>query len=223
MNPIRRRGAAAALAVVLVVLAGTTVACGDDEPSAADGTTTSVPDEGRPPTKFSELQAIFDPMLEPMGLVLTRGALIDRSNNGYEVSPEGRHLALYAEPIDDADFDAEAAAAKFYPLTAEFTPYAFERWSELDTFDICLEPPTDIDDRPEPFPDTQIDITREAAESFDWENGDLTDLLELDLREPEVRTVIGERVREAEPYKSAYEEAQRRVVESSATTLASPN
>jgi hypothetical protein len=154
-----------------------------------------------------------------MGLVLTRGALIDRADNGYEVSDEGRHLALYAEPIDDGDYDADAAAANFYDLTAEFTPYVFERWSELDTFDICQEPPTSVDDRPEPFPDTQIDITRSASDSFDWENGDLTDLLTLDLEDPDVRTVIGERVREAPTYTAAYEAAQARVVSSTASTF----
>lgn len=218
---LRRLAVLAVLALALGGLAG----CGDDDggASAAAGDATSIPDEGRPPTKFSELEAIFNPILEPLGLVLTRGALIDRADNGYEVSEDGRHLALYAEPIDDEGSSPEEVAANFYDLTAATVPYVFERWSELDTFDICQEPPTTVDDRPEPFPDTQIDITREASESFDWENGTLVDLLTLDLEERDVRTVIHERVREAEPYKSAYAEAQQRVVEATSFSAVPPD
>lgn len=211
------------LAALLAVLALLVAACGDDDGGddrAASTETTAIPHEERPPTKFSELEAIFNPMLEPLGLVLTRGALIDRSGNGYQVSPEGRHLALYAEPIDD-EADPEQAAATFYDLVAITTPYVFERWSALETFDICQEPPTTIDDRPEPFPDTQIDITREAAEAFDWEGSELVDLLFLGLQERDVRTVISKRVQEAEPYRSAYAEAQQRMVDRTASTASS--
>jgi hypothetical protein len=197
--------------LAVLALAAGAAACGDSDDAADESSDpTIVPRDERPPTKFSELEEIFNPMVEPMGLELTRGALIDRTDGGYEVSDEGRHLALYVEPIDDDEWDVDRYVTNFYDLTALLTPYVFERWSEIETYDICQEPAAADDDRPEPFPETQIDITRAASESFDWENSDLVDLLELDLVEDDVRTVVGEKVRVARAYTEAYSDAQAR-------------
>lgn len=216
MTPARRAASAGAMVIAALLLFG----CGDPSSGSASGGTTTAPArEPLPPTDFAELQAIFEPMIEPLGLTLTRGALIDRSDDGYKVSEDGRHLALYAEPINEEDFTAEVSLATFYDLTALLAPYVFERWSDLETFDVCQEPPVSVDDRPEPFPETQIDLPREAAESFDWAGGDLSELLYLDLTNTEVRTVFGQRTRDAEAYLTPFDAAQQRVIaENTATT-----
>jgi hypothetical protein len=204
------------LATTVVVTALVLSGCGDDPSDssgpAAAGDTTVQAGEGLPPADYAELEAIFEPMLEPLGLTLTRGALIDRSDNGYKVSDDGRHLALYAAPVDEDAFTPEASLTTFYDVTALLAPYVFEQWSDLESFDICQEPPDTVDDRPEPFPETQIDLPRAAAEAFDWDNRDLADLLYLDLSEADVRTVFGERTRDNGAYVTAYEAAQQRVV-----------
>lgn len=210
------------LATTVVITALVLSGCGADSSDSADaGDATVATGEALPPSDFAELEAIFDPMLETLGLTLTRGALIDRSDNGYETADDGRHLALYAAPVDEDAFTPEVSLTTFYDVTALLAPYVFDQWSDLESFDICQEPPDGVDDRPEPFPETQIDLHRAAAEAFDWENGDLADLLYLDLSDVDVRTVFGERTRDDEMYVAAYDTAQQRVVADVTTTVAS--
>ena len=106
---------------------------------------------------------------------LTRGALIDISNDQYVPSNDGRHLALYVEPI--ADYTTEQYVDGFWTISALITPDVFARWPQLESYDICQEPLPSVDDKPEPFPITQINLTRQAAAEIDWEGGDLVDLL----------------------------------------------
>jgi hypothetical protein len=200
--------------VVLVVGALALVACGadqgDSESSAPVATNAggAVPQESYPPNDYEALATIYDPMLEPMGLHLTRGALIDRSDNGYQESDEGNHLALYVEPIDDTGFTTEDYVAGLYDVTALITPYTFERWSEIDSYDICQEPPNTEDDRPEPFPETQIELDRTFGESFPWETGNLVSLLAAVDASDGAQITVSKPVRENADYKVALDEAR---------------
>lgn len=176
-------------ALALVVALAAAPACGGDpvedatgEPDGAPAATT-----GRqlPPAEPAAIMATYEDELAAMGWQMTRANLIDRGERRYEISPDGTHLALYVEPTDGAD--ADEYAEELVPLTAMFATDVFERWPALESFDVCQEPPNEIDDSDEPRPATQVDMTREQAEAVDWDTVDLTELLT-------VRNALGIRV-----------------------------
>jgi hypothetical protein len=145
-------------------------ACSD----AADSGSASDESERLPPNDFDELAEMFDPRLEPLGLRLTRGALVD-TDGGYEVSDTGRHLAVYVEPTGEY---TTADYTEGIVTTAEvFLPEVFERWDLLETFDVCQEPLPGEDDRREPPPVTQLYVARDEAAAVDWETVTLTELI----------------------------------------------
>lgn len=184
---MRSRLAGAALAASLFVGAA---ACGDDddatdaapttEPSGAETTPTEAGGTTSefPPNDVATLKAIFDPLLEPLGVRLTRGVVVDRTE-GWEVSDTGTHLALYVEPVDDATYTTDDYVEGIYTVGAAVIDEVFAPWPGIETFDICQEPYQTDDDRYEPFPRTQIEMTRAQADAFDWENSDLPELLAL--------------------------------------------
>lgn len=162
-----------AFAVLIAIALG---ACG------YDGDDSGGPPEASasPPTTVEELAEVFDPQLEPMGLRLTRGALIDRSDGGYVPSADGDHLALYVEPLADVDFDTADYVEGIGTVTALVTPQVFDRWEAVQTYDICQEPPADVDDRDAPPPYTQIEIGRAEAAGVDWDTATTGTVIELD-------------------------------------------
>ncbi len=189
---IRNTLLAMAVAIVLA-------SCGDD--GAASPTTVGEP---YPPDTIAELAEIFDPQLEPLGLRFTRGALIDRSDGGYVPSAEGEHLALYVEPLDGVDYDTADYVDGVGTVTALVTPYVFDRWSGVETYDICQEPPTEIDDSDAPVPYTQIEIDRESAEAVDWDTATTATVIELG-RDADLRLVVTPAVRDDPAYGAAVE------------------
>jgi hypothetical protein len=195
-----RRAAVAFVAVAALIPLGL-AGCGDDSSDTAAPPPTGAPDatiatEEFPPNDFEELAAVFDPMLEPMGLVLTRGALIDRTDGGYERSDTGTHLALYVEPIDEASYTLDDYVIGVYDVTALVTPYVFERWTEIESYDICQEPPNAEDPSAEPFPVSQVEIDRASSDAFDWDGGDLEALLAASKEGGGVRVVTSRELRE---------------------------
>ena len=189
-----------ALGVVLIVVLGS---CGDDG-SGGDATSADSP---YPPSTIEELAEIFDPQLEAMGLRITRGGLFDRSDGGYVPSDEGGHLALYVEPLDDTDYHTADYVEGLGTVTALVTPQVFERWSGVETYDICQEPPADIDDRDAPAPYTQIEIDRESAEAVDWDAATAETVIALGLS-GDARLIVTPVIR-ADPAYVAAEEAAR--------------
>lgn len=186
------------LGVALLVVLG---ACGDD----GSGANTTLARSPYPPNTVGELAEIFDPQLEPMGLHITRGALIDRSDGGYVPSDEGGHLALYVEPLDDADYSTADYVDGLGTVTALVTPQVYERWSAVETYDICQEPPADIDRGDEPVPYTQIEIDRAAAEAVDWDDATAGTVIALGLS-GEARVIVTP-VIQADPAYVAAEQA----------------
>ncbi|HUF85625.1 MAG TPA: hypothetical protein VMQ81_13660, partial [Acidimicrobiia bacterium] len=81
---------ARALVPLLVTVALSGAACASDDE-----------ERSLPPNDFEQLADIFDPKLEPLGLKLTRGALIDTAEGRYRPSDTGRHLAVYVEPTGE--------------------------------------------------------------------------------------------------------------------------
>jgi len=152
-----------ALLLLVAVIAG--AACASDAGEA----------RSLPPNDFEELAAIFDSQLEPLGLKLTRGALIDTREGRYRESDTGRHLAVYVEPT--GDYTPAEYAEGIVPSAQVFLPDVFERWDELKTFDVCQEPLPGVDDRKEPPPVTQIYVSRAEARDLDWNTVTLAELL----------------------------------------------
>lgn len=152
------------LMLVTLLLA---TACTEAEPA-------SVPAPSLPPHTFEELEPLFAPIFEPMGLTLTRAGLHDLDRN-YARSPDGDHLALYVEPLED--WTAHAYADAIVPSMRPLAPEIFGRWPGLASFDLCLEPPPHIDADPEPQPATQVFVSRAERNAIDWDTATLADLM----------------------------------------------
>lgn len=208
-------------ALVATLALGGVAACSDDattsppttEATGATGASDALPPidptQALPPDDVTTMRRFYEPLLDPMGLTLTRAALIDRSNGGYDPSPTGTHLALYVEParpLTDDEF-----VANLWDLSAAVTPDLFARWAGLESYDICQEPNPGEDDRPEPFPVTQIDLTREAAGRVEWSTGDLTDLLVAARTVPDLKVRVERQLRESPSYVAAVEAADAEI------------
>jgi hypothetical protein len=211
-----RRGATA-LAAATLALASVATACGSDgtEPDASSATTVSDealpaydPAQTLPPNDVGSLRRLYDPVLAPLGLRLTRGALIDLAAGGYEPSNEGTHLALYAEPIAP-EYSPAQYLESFWDVSATITPDVFARWSSLESYDICLEPVDAVDDREEPFPVTQVNITREAAATIDWANGELVDLITRGRTDADIRVIVSRDLRTSPEFQAVLELSRR--------------
>lgn len=126
-----------------------------------------------PPNDKAAIERVFAPALKPLGVRLTRGALVDLRTG--KPSPTGTHLAAYVEPT--GDYTAEDYARGTVRTLRAFVPAAFERWGGLTSFDLCQEPLPAVDARPEPPPVTKVDLTRAAARTVRWGDLDLVGLL----------------------------------------------
>jgi len=154
------------------------------------------PPAGPLPPEDTEGLAV-EPLLAAMyaetGTLLTRGALIERRvrvpRSGptvYEPRDTTRattvvtrpHLALYlAFPDEDLD-DLDRYLDAVVPLTFAFASAAFERWPDLESFDICLVPASDSDESPEPAI-ALVDMTIEGYERWVADGPSGADLVRL--------------------------------------------
>ncbi|WP_334145119.1 hypothetical protein [Rhabdothermincola sp.] len=218
------RAVAVAAAVGLAALAG---GCGEDGDSAGTASTTIPagaaallpPIDGSqplPPDDVAALRRLYDPALATMGLRLTRAQLIDLSKGSYTPSPTGTHLAMYVEPV--GEYTDEQYVQGFWDLAALITPDVFARWSELQSYDICQEPMPSVNDDPEPFPITQVNITREAAAAIDWQHGSLTDLVRAARTDSDVKLVVSRAIRQSPAYKAAIEATEPATATTSTVT-----
>ena len=191
--------------LVALALIGSMAGCAG-EPSAT-APASSDPASELPPNDVDELKAIFDPELEPLGLRLTRGTLREPSSGGgYEISSEGTHLALYVEPT--GPYSTRQYLDGVITVTQMFAPEIFDRWSGLESFDICQEPHAKVDPSAEPQPVTAIDMTEEQAREIDWETVSLVDLLARSLRQPpEIGLAVSPEMRESPRYERAIRKA----------------
>lgn len=141
-------------------------------------TTTTQPEGPLPPHTSDELITLLEPIVAPLGFRVTRAALVDLTS--YRISPDGRHLAVYVAPLEAMEADDHAAA--FLPLAKAFLPIVFERWSGIDSFDICQEPHLWLGGGTPPAV-TIIDLDREAAGAIDWATVDLATLIALSAQQ----------------------------------------
>jgi len=155
------------LALVVTMAAGALGACGSDGASAAADR----------PADLAEVRDVFAADLAELGLRLTdRGGVVD-VDGGYTPSATGRHLSVYVEPT------GEHSTAQYVDGILDTArllgPEIFERWSEIESFDVCQEPPASVDDADEPAPYTRLDVRREQAEAIDWDGLTLPTFLAL--------------------------------------------
>lgn len=125
-----------------------------------------------PPLEAQDVATIYADDLADLGLVLTdRGGLVDAET--YEPDPDGTHLSLYVAPSGERS--DEAYVDGLASVTAIFAGDVFERWPELESFDVCQEavPQQGADTAPAR---TQVTLTREAARSVDWSRATLDDV-----------------------------------------------
>lgn len=172
-------------------LAAGVAACGDDDgaggapvPSTIDPDSTStVLDADLPPPGALDLEPLYGEALAAMGLQLTdRGGTIDRSGGGYVASPEGTHLALYVEPIDDRT--TQEYIDGILDVALVFSDI-YDRWPGLESYDVCQEPADpDGTQGPEPLPVTQIELTRAESDAIDWDRVTVEDLVQGSLADP---------------------------------------
>jgi hypothetical protein len=140
--------------------------------SGARVATAAARDPSLPPSTRKELVAIFDKKVQPLGLRITRAALV---NPAQERDPKGTHLAIYVEPtgvytIDDY-VDGTVTVSKV------FLPYVFDRWKALKSFDVCQEPHPEVDDSLTPAPETQVYATRAGSKVVDWKTVDVATMI----------------------------------------------
>jgi hypothetical protein len=159
-----------------------------------------------------EVVRIFDPLLEPLGLRITRANLVSLSTGRYD--DDGHHLAVYAEPTGDYT-DAEYVK-NFRRVAAIFLPKVFRRWSSIESFDVCQEPLPAIDPSPEPIPITQITVSRGGAKGIHWSRASLADLLvvatrhQADETAPEFSLFFDESVKDEPAFVRSEANAARR-------------
>ncbi len=101
---------------------------------------------------------------------ITRAGLA-RQVGSRDYDAAGRHLAVYVEATGPVG--ADVYVANLVPVAQAFLPEVFERFPQLDSFDVCQEPPAGVDDRPEPRTWTQVLVTRQQVSAVDWDQLDL--------------------------------------------------
>jgi hypothetical protein len=172
-----RRGAALGLLLALAVLslAGLSLAVPAAGVTAAGASERA---SSLPPASRKELVAIFDEKVKPLGLRVTRAALV---NPAQVRDPKGTHLAIYVEPTGEytpGDYiDGTVDVSKV------FLPYVFTRWKGLRSFDVCQEPHPEIDPRPTPAPETQVYASRAGSKLVDWKTVDVATMIRTSRQE----------------------------------------
>lgn len=184
----------------LLAGAGTFVAvgaaCSDDGNEVADtappGATepTDAAPAVLPNNDKAELRAIFDPIYAPLGLAVTRIGLFDL-DGGYVPDDAGTHLAIYVQPIDDAEWTIDRYVEMLVPGTAVAAPFVFAEWSGLQTMDVCQEPPQAEAPEEVPLVVTQVVLSRADSALIPWDTATLADLLAAALRSPDSARVVG--------------------------------
>ena len=174
------------------------------EGEVAETAPTNGRNHGLPPDDLEQLESLFSETFGRFGVRLTRGSLQDGRTR--QASAAGTHLALYVEPLAEPWTNSRYLET-MVPLTKTLTPSVFDRWPELESFDICQEPAGEYN--ADQTPVTAVDLSRRAAHAL--ESGD--DLLTLMLaayRDPgAIRVSVSEEVRAEPAFQAVLEEVKR--------------
>lgn len=150
------------------------------------------------------MESLFSADFNTLGVRLTRGSLQDARTR--QPAAGGTHLALYVEPVGEP-WSTSRYLETMVPLTKTLTPSVFERWPELESFDICQEPAGEYNTDQTPV--TAVDMSRRASQAL--ESGD--DLLTLMLaahRDPgAIRVSVSEEVRAEPSFQAVLDEVEK--------------
>lgn len=201
------------------VVGGAFLASCSDDDDGGDGdraaeiptTTTTTTPTPLPENDEQALKDLFDPMFEPIGQRVTRIGLYDLTL-GFELSDTGDHVAIYVEPIDDAEWDTARYVAAIAPGMAACTPFIFDTWSGVASMDLCQEPSNEEFPEPEPPIVTQFQLSRADAGLIDWNTVELADLIAARLRSPTTARAAANDDIESHPDWMAAEEAARDLI-----------
>jgi hypothetical protein len=144
-------------------------------------------DASLPPSARKDLVAIFDKKVKPFGLRVTRAALVDPKQRR---DPKGTHLAIYVEPT--GEYTPQDYIDGTVDVSKLFLPYVFNRWKSLKSFDVCQEPHPEVDDRPEPAPETQVYATRAGNKLVDWKTVDVATMIRTSHEQAAATPVNGD-------------------------------
>ena len=180
---------------VVTTMVGTSVVTTEPQTGTTVVVTTTLEPGALPPHEYADLQPLLEPLVTPLGFTMTRASLVELGT--YEVSAEGRHLAIYLEPLEAHTPDQVAAALT--TLAAVLVPEVFDRWSGLLSFDFCQEPYTV--DGSTPVSETLLDVTREVADTIDWDVVTLAELIAADG--PGLRVYAADHIRASDTWSDA--------------------
>lgn len=127
-----------------------------------------------PPGSKAAIEKEFSPAVERLGLRITRAGLA-RQLGSRDYDPAGRHLAVYVEAVGHVG--ADVYVANLVPVAQAFLPEVFARFPQIESFDVCQEPPPGVDDRAEPKTWTQVLVTRQQVSAVDYDRLDLGGLI----------------------------------------------
>lgn len=195
-----------AAAVAIALLVGTACGGGDDpsdERVPEPSTTVDAYDSGA--GLDPAIQERYGAGVEALGMRITRAARYEQLGS-QTVAPSGRHLAIYVEPV--ADSTTEAFIGRIKPLADVFLPEVFDEMPELDSMDVCQEPPPGVDDAPEPKAYTQLVVTRSQAAAIDWPSMTVLDLVGAAVDHPNrIGLGVGEPVKETAEWQRLHADA----------------
>jgi hypothetical protein len=164
---VKRRSSLGVAAVALLL--STAVVWGSAGGAVA---TESTDGADLPPAGRAALVKVFGPLVAPLGLRVTRAALVDTKNRR---SAAGTHLAVYVEPV--GTYTPEQYIDGLVTVSRVFVPRVFRRWDGLRSFDVCQEPRPARDASAEPPPETQVFVRRRGVGALDWQHADVGALL----------------------------------------------
>jgi hypothetical protein len=182
------------LIVVLAALA-IVAGCGSDDPDGASSapTTHQAARTTRPGAQStSDLKAIYDSKLEPLGLRVSRAGLTNSPGDD-AYSTAGSHAALYVVPIEGADTSPDAYVERLPALARAVIPDVFRRYKVM-TVDVCQEPPgTAPGDTP--APETVMLVSRVQSSKLDWDGLTPADFVAMQAEGPaRMSLVVSDRV-----------------------------
>jgi hypothetical protein len=163
----------AAVLVALGTLVGSASCAGSDADGPDGPSLSAFPREA--------VENVFAERLADLDREITTVGLIERT-----AGAGATHLAVYLAPTTPLTPDEYAAG--MWTITDALATDVFERWPEVQSFDVCQVASADVDANGYPTDDpstatdeqdtvTLVDMRRDQAANIDWNGGALADLL----------------------------------------------
>jgi hypothetical protein len=117
-----------------------------------------------------------------LGVRITRAGRVASAGSD-EYVRHGAHVAIYVEPVGGAE--PEAYIDRMVPLAKLLVPSVLRRLPDVESMDVCQEPPSSVDDSDEPPPEVALLVYRRKLGDLDWDALDARALVALNLERPQ--------------------------------------